>query len=63
MKLDLELEQFRKFLTDNGYSHLSAPMNTRHSDMYLAYRAGRQISLETQTTKQVRKVVYEETDC
>ena len=42
MKIDPILELFKIFLKENGYSCLSTPMNTRHADMFIAFKAGLQ---------------------
>ena len=38
---NLLLEEFKVWLEDNNYGFVTAPMNTRHSVMFDAYKAGK----------------------
>ena len=40
IKDDPILNKFIEYLKEAGYSSISDPLNTRHSDMYAAFKAG-----------------------
>lgn len=37
---DKHLDKFKSWLLDNNYGFMTEPMNTRHSAMFDAYKAG-----------------------
>ena len=51
MKNDPHYDLFIKFLRDNNYSHIEYPLNTRYSDMFIAFKEGIIIDKVTKSNK------------
>lgn len=46
MKDKIDLEEFKTWLEANNYGFVTSPMNTRHSVMFDAYKAGKRVGFD-----------------